>query len=196
MEYLSVLEFIGMIFSMLGALFMSLNGEKYKRHLLFAFVFFTIANVAMLQVATEKGLIPLLIQLILFTITGYLGIKSQIINTKHEAYIIYLKLLIIVSFGVATYNLLGDKQFVFHTTLMEVVAASMAIIGSYILKSHDLNIRINAFGLFFAADILYVFVGLENSLYFFTAQSFFFTFTSIMGYVNTKRIIQRDLKTI
>lgn len=189
MEYLSILEFIGMTFSMLGALFMSLNGEKYKKHLLFAFVFFTVANMAMLQVAAEKGLIPLLIQLILFTITGYLGIKSQIIGTKHEEYLVYLKVVIAVSFSVATYNIIGEKEFMFQTTLIEIVAASMAIIGSYILKSHDLSVRINAFGLFFAADILYVFVGLENSLYFFTAQSFFFIFTSVMGYVNTKRIM-------
>lgn len=186
MEYLSVLEFVGMIFSMLGALFMSLNGEKYKKHLLFAFVFFTVANIAMLQVATEKGLIPLLIQLILFTITGYLGIKSQIISTK---YLVYLKIVIVVSFSVTIYNMIGENELVFKTSLIEISAASMAIIGSYILKSHDLNIRLNAFGLFFAADILYIFVGLENSLYFFTAQSFFFVFTSVMGYVNTKRIM-------
>jgi hypothetical protein len=63
----------------------------------------------------------------------------------------------------------------------------MAIIGSFLLKTKDLNRRNIAFILFLLADILYAYIGFEKGLYFFMTQAIFFWYTSIMGIINTQR---------
>jgi hypothetical protein len=72
---------------------------------------------------------------------------------------------------------------------LDTIAATIAIIGSFILKSHDLNFRLNAFIAFFIADVLYVYVGYNHGMYFFMIQSAFFLYTSFEGYLNTKKVM-------
>jgi uncharacterized membrane protein YhhN len=175
-------EFIGMIFSMLGAFFMSRDTIKYKKTLYFSGLSFLVSNLVMIYVATSTMLIPLIIQMALFFKSSMLIVISHSENKKIVKRILY-PLEVLVLGILLTY--VSKTDFQINTTLIEVIAATMAITGSFLLKTKNLDIRIVSFVLFLLADILYAYIGYQNSLYFFMIQAIFFWYTSIAGILNT-----------
>ncbi len=175
-------EFFGMVFSMLGAFFMSRDFNKDPRHMEKAFAFFMISNVSMIMLSAALLMIPLLIQMGLFMITAYNGLIKNRPDLKR-----YLFLIPLVTFTIGAIlfsnNLGGDIKL--EITAIEIIAAAIAIYGSHIAKEEIYNKRIISFILFFVADILYVIIAYEKGLVFFGIQSAFFLYTSLSGLNNT-----------
>ena len=188
--YIHIFEGFGMIFSMLGAFFMSANNDIDKKYLKRAFIFFLISNFFMIIVSAATHLVPLTVQMSFFAITAINGIYS--INRdkliRNALYTSFTSLVIIVFF--LSYS--GDNA-IMKIENIDIVAALMAIVGSYILAYN----KIYAFILFFLADILYVFIAYENTLPFFMIQSMFFIYTSSRGLIyelnaNKKTLVLMD----
>jgi len=176
------LEFFGMVFSMLGAFFSSRKSNSNK-YILYGFISFLIADIAMFYMALFLGMIPLLTQVIFFTlsaITGISKIKNNILITK-LLYILFALMLVSSIYIIG----LNKEDLTFDISLIEVIAATLAIIGSFMLAYKEY--RMYSFILFFIADIIYIYVAYEKELLFFGIQSAFFIYTSYAGYKNNKK---------
>jgi len=117
-----------------------------------------------------------------------MGILSQSNNVQRDRNIM-ISIITIYSLMMMLVYLYANIQFKFDFTLADTTAAMIAIVGSFILKSHNLDFRLNAFIAFFVADLIYVFVAYNHGMYFFMIQSAFFLYTSIEGYKNTQNVI-------
>lgn len=177
-----IAEFLGMVFSMLGAFYMSRDYNKDPRHMEKAFTFFLISNVSMIMLSAALLMIPLLIQMGLFMITAYNGLIKNRPDLKRVVLIVPVITFIIGAFLFIT-NM--QKEMSLHITIIEVLAAAIAIYGSHIAKEEIYNKRILSFILFFVADILYVMIAYDKGLLFFGIQSAFFLYTSLSGLNNT-----------
>lgn len=177
-----IAEFLGMVFSMLGAFYMSRDYNKDPRHMEKAFSFFLISNVSMIMLSAALLMIPLLIQMGLFMITAYNGLIKNRPDLKRVVLIVPVITFIIGAFLFIT-NM--QKEMSLHITIIEVLAAAIAIYGSHIAKEEIYNKRILSFILFFVADILYVMIAYDKGLLFFGIQSAFFLYTSLSGLNNT-----------
>lgn len=177
-----IAEFLGMVFSMLGAFYMSRDYNKDPRHMEKAFSFFLISNVSMIMLSAALLMIPLLIQMGLFMITAYNGLIKNRPDLKRVVLIVPVITFIIGAFLFIT-NM--QKEMSLHITIIEVLAAAIAIYGSHIAKEEIYNKRILSFILFFVADILYIMIAYDKGLLFFGIQSAFFLYTSLSGLNNT-----------
>lgn len=183
-----ILEFLGMVFSMLGAYLMSRDSTKMPRHLYYAFISFGVANLFMIAVSFYHGIAPLLIQMVFFATSAYMGIIAHSRDKEKDSLLMFWVILTYSIFLMIIWNS-TNIEFKLNFELIDTVAATIAILGSFILKTHDLNFRLNAFIAFFIADVLYVYVGYTHGMYFFMVQSAFFLYTSLEGYYNTKKAI-------
>ena len=181
----NIIEFLGMVFSMLGAFYMSRNSEKNPLTMLNAGIMFLIANIFMIFVAIQNNLNALGIQMVLFYMSSVLIIYSY---KKDKRTLVVLSLLSIVIFTLIIKNLNFNivESFKFG---LDFYAASMAITGSFILKSKNERIKIVSFILFFVADALYAYIGYQKSMPFFTIQSLFFLITSSYGIKNSLHVL-------
>lgn len=197
----TVLEFIGMICSMLGAFYLSRHEDKVPHHMLKAFGFFAISNVAMLLVSAHMLMVPLFLQVILFVSTTYLGIMTYGPNKFNQSQMKQIKLFAFALMFFVFFLLLGIYQsktgiLNFSITNIEIAAAATAIGGSFLMKYQTFNLRFLGFFLFFVADILYVKVGIDNALYFFAIQSGYFIYTSIAGMKNSLDMKEKGLLAV
>lgn len=175
-------EFLGMVFSMLGAFYMSRDFSKDPRHMEKAFLFFLISNISMIMLSAALLMIPLLIQMSLFMITAYNGLIKNRPDLKKLVILVP-----VITFIIGAILLVSNlqKNISLEITIIEVLAAAIAIYGSHIAKEEIYNKRILSFTLFFIADILYVMIAYEKGLVFFGIQSAFFLYTSLSGLNNT-----------
>jgi len=189
MNFITFLEFNGMLFALLGAIYMSRNQTTYKNTMLYAFSFFTFSNMSMLIVAYEHNMLPLVIQQILFFTGAIIGVKLQMKNVLSlEKYLKYNKIFNIILFVYISLLILfvssNSIDFSFVMDNIEIFAAILAIIGNFLLPRELYLARI-AFQLFIIADILYVFIAYEHNMYFFLVQSLFTVYTAYKGLKNT-----------
>lgn len=181
-----ILEAIGAIFSILGAHLMSLSSKDDTRPLYFGFISFFISNLALLTFFTLSGKIPVIIQMILFFVTAVLGIYKLTVNKKRDVLIISLVLCIYILLLIVI--VIPNIVNVDFTILpIDFIASFIAILGSFLLSSHNHIIRGYAFICFFLADVLFVYIGYTNAYYFFMIQSIFYLYTSSKGYKNTMK---------
>jgi hypothetical protein len=188
-----VLELIGAIFSIAGALFISkaTNEWLYK-----AFIAFFISNLMLLAFFTINGKIPMIIQMVFFFSSAILGIYRLSLNKNRDKYIM-LFILTIYSLILGSYLLYnGIKDISFSIEIIDVIAASMAIIGSFLLSSKNLINRNVAYILFLLADVLFVYIGYTNAFYFFMIQSFVYIYTSSLGLYNNNKKLFEEKKLI
>lgn len=181
MEYLvKGLEFYGMLASMTGAYLMSRDHVRFTNTMYLAFISFMTSNLALFYVAMVTGLIPLMVQLVLFFVSAAVVIIAHSKNVGRDrniliaitsTYIVLMTIIFIQS------NIVFD----FKIGVLDTMAAIIAISGSFAMKSHDNAVKLWAFAAFFVADVFYVYIGFENELFFFMTQSFFFLYTSIAG---------------
>lgn len=176
MEYL---EFFAMFFSMGGAYLMSRDLRKYEDTLYKANISFLVANIMLIFVSVHMGMVALLIQMLLFTMASSLNIYALSINKKRDLNILGILIAIIL------FKLFQLDTFVYEITGLEILAASMAISGSFIMKTKSDNLRLFMFLLFFVADLLYVYIAYDKGMIWFGIQSFFFLYTSLQGAYNT-----------
>lgn len=202
-----LLEFIGMITSILGAIFLSLSERKYRYKNLIAFNLFFISNFVLIIFSAYKGLVFLFIQMIFFIYSSYFVLKAKYSDYAEEKYkFIYYKekflkkveltykVLLIVSIfiGILIFDYNSNENF----GIIDIMAAFLAVIGSFIMKFKSHIIHIIAFILFIIADILYVYIAIEHNLIYFAIQSLFFTLTSSYGIynvLNDKKIKNKEL---
>lgn len=181
-----ILEAIGAIFSILGAHLMSLSTKDNTRPLYFGFISFFVSNLALLTFFTLTGKIPVMIQMVLFFVTAVLGIYKLTQNKKRDTNIVVF--ILIVYLSILYFTVLPNMSKIDFTVLpVDFIASLIAIVGSFLLSSHNHIIRGYAFICFFVADILFVYIGYVNSFYFFMVQSVFYLYTSSKGYKNTMR---------
>jgi len=178
-----ILEIIGMIFSIIGALLMSVNAKR-EDFILLAYYMFFIADIALFFMGIYLGMIALLIQVVFFTLSAINGI-SKIKNNM-----IITKLLFII-FGISVISgvFLAGKiknEMILNISNVEIIAATLAILGSFILAYKDL--RLYAFMLFFIADSFYIYISFEKHLLYFGVQSAFFLLTSLKGINSLKKL--------
>lgn len=192
-----ILEALGAIFSILGALLMSFSTKTNQKPLYYAFISFCISNFVLFAFFLIEGKIPMIIQLIFFFIGAFLGVIKKSANKKRDFKILsiftilYLIILCIIIYDISI------SKISFSIVPIDSLAALLAIIGNFLLSSKYHIRRSYAFILFFIADILYVYIGYTNEFYFFMTQSIFFVFTSINGYKNTmKEEIKEFFKNI
>ncbi|AXX92669.1 hypothetical protein CPU12_02255 [Malaciobacter molluscorum LMG 25693] len=182
-----ILEALGAIFSILGAFLMSLSTKYNQRPLYFAFISFLCANLSLLAFFLFEGKVPMLVQLCFFYAGAFLGIVRKSNNPKRDFKIVLIISIIYFIILLTALYFKSISSIHFEVLILDSSAASMAIIGNFLLSSRNHIIRSYAFILFFLADLLYVFVGYSNEFYFFMIQSMFFLFTSINGYKNTMK---------
>ncbi len=175
-EFSYILELIGAFFSILGAWFMSYAQREY---LYKAFIFFLISNTSLLIFFTLNGKIPMIIQFIFFFGSAILGVLRMSSN-KQET-IKLLKIVGIISITPLLFALLNIKEVTFEIKALDTVASALAITGAFLLSSPTYIKRNIAYIMFIVADLLFVYIGMANSFYFFMIQSAFFIFTGIRG---------------
>jgi uncharacterized membrane protein YhhN len=181
-----ILEAIGAIFSIMGAYLMSLSSKKDTKPLYLGFICFFISNLALLTFFTLTGKVPVIIQMVLFFVTAIIGIYKLTQNRKRDVQIMILVLFIYISILIFTV-LPNMAQIDFKILLIDFIASLIAIIGSFLLSSHNHIIRSYAFICFFVADVIFVYIGYTNAFYFFMVQSAFYLYTSLKGYSNTMK---------
>ncbi len=181
-----ILEAIGAIFSILGAYLMSLSGNGNTKPLYLGFICFFVSNLALLTFFTLTGKIPVIIQMILFFVTAIIGIYKLTQNRKRDVQIISFVLSIYILIFIFTV-LPNMAQTDFKILLVDFIASLIAIIGSFLLSSHNHVVRSYAFICFFVADVIFVYIGYTNAFYFFMVQSAFYLYTSLKGYSNTMK---------
>ena len=181
-----ILEAMGAIFSILGAYLMSLSGKGSTKPLYLGFICFFISNLALLTFFTLTGKVPVIIQMVLFFVTAIIGIYKLTQNRKRDVQIMAFVLVIYISIFIFTV-LPNMGQIDFKILLVDFVASIIAIIGSFLLSSHNHVIRSYAFICFFIADVIFVYIGYTNTFYFFMIQSAFYLYTSLKGYSNTMK---------
>jgi len=178
MTYLHILEFLGAASTMTGAFLVSRNKENL---MFFGFIGFLTANLLMFAFATGKGMLPLQIQMAFFFFGSLPGLKAyssnwkMVRNTLFSIFMLYMILII---------SVMDFKISITDISPIEVIAATIAIVGSYMLRYKNSNIKIISFMMFFVADVLYVAISIELGLIFFGIQSLFFWYTSIDGIRN------------
>ena len=181
-----ILEAMGAIFSILGAYLMSLSGKGNTKPLYLGFICFFISNLALLTFFTLTGKVPVIIQMVLFFVTAIIGIYKLTQNRKRDVQIMAFVLVIYISIFIFTV-LPNMGQIDFKILLVDLIASLIAIIGSFLLSSHNHVIRSYAFICFFVADVIFVYIGYTNTFYFFMIQSAFYLYTSLKGYSNTMK---------
>ena len=181
-----ILEAMGAFFSILGAYLMSLSGKGNTKPLYLGFICFFISNLALLTFFTLTGKVPVIIQMVLFFVTAIIGIYKLTQNRKRDVQIMAFVLVIYISIFIFTV-LPNMGQIDFEILLVDFVASIIAIIGSFLLSSHNHVIRSYAFICFFIADVIFVYIGYTNTFYFFMIQSAFYLYTSLKGYSNTMK---------
>jgi uncharacterized membrane protein YhhN len=181
-----ILEAIGAIFSILGAYLMSLSGNGNTKPLYLGFICFFVSNLALLTFFTLTGKIPVIIQMILFFVTAIIGIYKLTQNRKRDVQIISFVLSIYILIFIFTV-VPNMAQTNFKILLVDFIASLIAIIGSFLLSSHNHVVRSYAFICFFVADVIFVYIGYTNAFYFFMVQSAFYLYTSLKGYSNTMK---------
>ena len=181
-----ILEAMGAIFSILGAYLMSLSGKGNTKPLYLGFICFFISNLALLTFFTLTGKVPVIIQMVLFFVTAIIGIYKLTQNRKRDVQIMAFVLVIYISIFIFTV-LPNMGQIDFKILLVDFVASIIAIIGSFLLSSHNHVIRSYSFICFFIADVIFVYIGYTNTFYFFMIQSAFYLYTSLKGYSNTMK---------
>ena len=175
------MELIGMIFSIAGAYMIS---KADQRSLYIAFYSFLISNLALLVFFAVNGKAPMVIQFTLFFCTAALGVIrcGEVANRKRDYILISL---VVSSLIVILINSeLGELTF----KSLDTIASAIAIIGSFLLSSPVYERRQIAYVGFIVADILFVYIGVENGFLFFTLQSLFFVYTSTMGIINNRKL--------
>lgn len=181
-----ILEAIGAVFSILGAYLTSLSSKDDTKPLYLGFVSFFISNLALLTFFTLTGKIPVIIQMVLFFVTAILGIYRLTSNKKRDSLIISIILFVYIS--ILSIQIVPNMSTADFTILpIDFIASSIAIIGSFLLSSHNHIIRGYAFICFFLADLLFVYIGYTNAFYLFMIQSAFYLYTSTKGYMNTMK---------
>ena len=175
MDYLLILEFVGMVLTMRGAFLVSRGND---RAMYLGLISFIMANIVMFAFATGKGMVPLQIQMVFFFLGSLPALRAYAPNWNKLKIILLIVipvyLVILISFMEFKINILG-------ITSIEVIAAVIAITGSYILRYKVKDVMVLSFILFFVADIFYVYISVEKGLLFFGIQSLFFWYTSIAG---------------
>ena len=186
-EINSLLEISSIIFIIIGILFFPLKNEikiikKKYNNIYLSNLFFFIGNIITIDFSLLNGYIPLLIQLIIFQFFTINGLKKwgklsmNILN-------IHLINLVLILFPLFFLKNFLSENFKLHynITILEIVAAFFAIIGSYFL-----NIKQNnkiAFLLFIFADFIYsIFFFEENFLLYSYLYMFFVIINSITFY--------------
>jgi len=124
--------------------------------------------------------------MILFFITAIIGIYKLTKNRKRDVSIIVIILFIYSSILIFTI-IPNINDIDFNVLIIDFIAASIAIVGSFLLSSHKHIIRSYAFICFFLADVIFVYIGYVNAYYFFMIQSLFYLYTSSKGYHNTMK---------
>lgn len=179
-----ILEAVGAIFSILGAYLMSNSTKDNTRPIYWGFVSFFVSNLALLTFFTLTGKVPVIIQMILFFVTAVLGIYRLTLNRKRDvSYIVAILAIYLFIFFKTVIPNMSDIDFTILP--IDLIAASIAIYGSFILSSKNHITRGYAFICFFVADIIFVYIGYTNAFYFFMVQSAFYIYTSTKGYLNT-----------
>lgn len=184
MNFMIILEAIGAVFSIYAAYSMACSTKVNTRPLYIAFICFFISNLALLTFFFLSGKVPIIIQMLLFFATSILGIYKHTKNKKRDVSLISFIVLLYLSVLILN-DVLDFKNTNFEVVLIDFIASSIAIIGSYLLSSHNYKLRGIAFICFFVADVIFVYIGYENAYYFFMIQSTFYLYTSVKGYRNT-----------
>lgn len=178
MTLTEILEFIGMVSTMGGAFMITSKNEKTRFYGLFSFI---VANYTVFAFASMKGLLPLQIQMVFFLIATSPALKNYTNNWK----IIRNSLFVFtVVYATVMIMFVDMKISSTHIPIVELMAAGIAVLGSYLQKYKVSDIRVISFMMFFIADVLYVIISIENTMLFFGIQSLFFWYTSIKGISN------------
>lgn len=184
MTYTLLLEATGAVFSIFAAYSMSISTKENTRPLYLAFISFFISNLALITFFTVNGKVPIIIQMLLFFATSILGIYKHTLHKRRDVLLMSVVIffyIIVLFFN----NILDFRNTDFGINGIDLLASCIAIIGSFLLSSHNYKRRGLSFICFFVADMIFVYIGYENQFYFFMVQSLFYLYTSVNGYRNT-----------
>jgi len=180
--YLHIIEFIAMIFSIIGSYKMGSIQDEDRNSLKNAFNSFYISNILLILLASITGLIFLYIQMLFFTTTAILGHYNI---TKNKTVLLYKSSVSLIIILISLYLLIENNPTIKNFNLIEIFAAVLAIVGSYIISIK--RFEVYAFTMFIIADLLYIKIGVDNFLPFFIVQSIFFVILSLRGIFNLNK---------
>lgn len=193
MSWLTLLEVMGGATAIVAAYKMSLSGKEGRIYLYQAFLLFALSDLFLFAFFLFAGKIPMVLQMLIFGSTALLGIiktidyqncfyaKNQ--NDLLKKAILFIGLYFAVLLGL---SFIFDSFSAIDFTIVpiDLLASSIAVLGSFMLSSHSHVIRAWAFVMFFVADVIFVYIGFDNKFYFFMLQSAFFIYTSSQGFYN------------
>jgi hypothetical protein len=175
------LEIFGAIFSILGAYLMSNGTKTDQRPVFYAFISFATSNLALIIFFLLEAKGPMVIQFLVFMSTALFGIYKLEDNKNLAIKILALYLSIL---SLSLFMLSKNINIQIEFEVIDGIAAIIAVIGSFLLSAKTLIYRKASFICFFVADVLFVYIGINNGFFAFTAQSLFFLWTSYRGYMN------------
>lgn len=177
------LEFLGAIYSILGAWHMSgATKEKLNR----AFFSFLISNSALLLFFILNGKMPMVVQFIFFYMTAILGLYRTTEDVKRTHLFVFISILtLIIAVGISFPMI---KEVNMTILPLDTFASSLAVIGAYMLSSKSYMQRNIAYFMFVIADIIFVYIGYVNGFWFFLLQSAWFIFTGTKGLVTNIKL--------
>jgi hypothetical protein len=177
------IEIFASILTIIAAFLMS---NSTNTSLFWAFVLFSFSNVLYFIVSFEHNTFFLLIQVMIFSIVNYIGlIERYPLRTSKSLFFssIFLSQIFILALGLIAFDFSFPSSF--HVDFIELSASVLAVSGSFYLARSD-NFKEFGFFAFFIADVLYIFVALQNDMIPFAIQSAFFIYTSSRGIINSR----------
>ena len=185
MTYLYLLEYIGAIFAIFGAIFMSSSTKENTKPLYYSFISFFIANLFLVAFFGFEGKIPLFIQMILFTIAAIKGILTFTNRKAIDILMMIFVIFIYIVIFIFNQDYVNNMKISWNIELIDTIASFLAIYGAYILSSYNYKVRLFAYVLYLTADIIFIYIGYTNQYYLFLIQSAVFVGTSIRAIINT-----------
>lgn len=181
------LELFGAIFSIAGAFLMSKATKDETKWIYYAFCSFFVSNLCLFAFFLLHGKIPIVIQMVLFFSSAVLGIVKLSNNKLRDTIIVSVITFFYMLSMIHIINKIGISNIDFSISIIDTIASTMAIIGSFILSAKNHITRSYAFLLFLLADIIFVYIGYSNGFYMFMTQSAIYIYTSSKGYYNTMK---------
>lgn len=214
MDVLFIFEIISAICAVLGAY---LVGGKTHLVRAYSFLSFLTSNVFMIIVSLDKGILPLLFQMLVFSLLALVGLNNVVLEMKrcnednllvslsrslnhniksktiYVSFISLISVLFVVNFSNMDFN--AYYTYLSSNTI-EIIAVCLALFGSSLINNLSVQTKVIGLFLFLLADVLYIYIALSHSLYPFFIQSIIFIGTSSLAMKSFNEILKEENSSV
>jgi len=180
------IESVGSMVNISGTIYMSQATKENQTPMYKAFLMFSLSNLFLLFIFLYNGIIPLAILSLFFFMTSIQGVLNKTTEYERDLKITKIFYPIYFLFIFTFFYFHGIQNINWNIEIIDLVASSLAVIGSYFLSSNKINNNY-AFLSFILADVILTYVGYSHGLMAFMLQSMFFIGTSSVALYNNNK---------